>query len=71
MAVSVQTPFVAAVVKGTIFSVVSDAKASTVTVKRGKVGVEDIARRRYVISRLGSRRPPAFMPASVSPKRLP
>jgi hypothetical protein len=45
---SVQTPFVAAVVKGTIFSVVSDTKESTVTVQRGKVGVEDIARRRYV-----------------------
>jgi hypothetical protein len=29
---SVQTPFVAAVVKGTIFSVVSDARHSTVTV---------------------------------------
>jgi hypothetical protein len=44
---SVQTPFVAAVVKGTIFSVVSNAKTSTVTVQRGKVGVEDIARRRF------------------------
>ena len=44
---SVQTPFVAAVVKGTIFSVVTNAKASTVTVQRGKVGVEDIGRRRY------------------------
>lgn len=41
---SVQTPFVAAVVKGTIFSVISNAKISTVTVQRGKVGVEDVAR---------------------------
>ena len=44
---AVQTPFVAAVVKGTIFSVVSNAKTSTVTVQRGKVGVEDIARHRF------------------------
>src|SRR5947209_593587 len=37
---AVQTPFLAAVVKGTIFAVKTDAKASTVAVTRGKVGVQ-------------------------------
>ena len=38
---AVQTPFLAAVVKGTAFTVESDAKASTVTVARGTVEVAD------------------------------
>ncbi len=46
---AVQTPFVAAVVKGTIFDVASDARASTVTVERGRVGVEDIKRRLHTV----------------------
>src|SRR5579863_2393666 len=39
---SVQTRFIAAIVKGTIFSVASSATDTTVSVKRGKVGVDDI-----------------------------
>ena len=42
---SVETPFVAAVVKGTIFDVRSDAAGSLVTVMRGLVGVEDLIHR--------------------------
>ena len=38
---SVQTPFLAATVKGTIFTVVSGATAAEVQVQRGKVSVED------------------------------
>ncbi len=35
-----RTPFLAAVVKGTVFAVNTDAKPSTVAVTRGKVGVQ-------------------------------
>ena len=38
---AVQTPFLAAVVKGTAFTVQTSAKASTVTVDRGTVQVDD------------------------------
>lgn len=37
---AVQTPFLAAVVKGTVFAVKTTARASTVAVTRGKVGVQ-------------------------------
>lgn len=39
---SVLTPFLAATVKGTIFTVVSNGRASEVQVQRGKVGVDDL-----------------------------
>ena len=39
---SVQTPFLAAVVKGTIFAVASHGQGSTVAVARGKVGVRSL-----------------------------
>jgi hypothetical protein len=40
---AVQTPFLVAVVKGTIFSVVTDKHASRVSVSRGLVAVTDVA----------------------------
>ncbi|MEO8882086.1 MAG: FecR domain-containing protein [Devosia sp.] len=40
---AVQTPFLVAVVKGTIFSVVTDKHASRVSVSRGLVAVTDLA----------------------------
>ena len=39
---TVQTPFLAATVKGTIFTVVSGSRAANVQVQRGKVGVDDV-----------------------------
>jgi hypothetical protein len=45
---AVQTPFVAAVVKGTKFEVASGQGASQVNVTRGKVGVEDFQNQRFV-----------------------
>jgi hypothetical protein len=45
---AVQTPFVAAVVKGTKFEVASGQAASQVNVTRGKVGVEDFQNQRFV-----------------------
>jgi hypothetical protein len=45
---SVQTPFMAATVKGTIFTVVSGAKSAEVRVKRGKVSVDDLLHRLHV-----------------------
>jgi hypothetical protein len=50
---SVQTPFIAALVKGTIFTVTSDSQSATVHVQRGVVGVEDIARQLHVDVRPG------------------
>jgi hypothetical protein len=50
---SVRTPFVAALVKGTIFSVRSNAQGSIVTVQRGVVGVEDLARKLFADVRRG------------------
>jgi hypothetical protein len=46
---AVQTPFVAAVVKGTHFEVVSGPASSTVSVQRGKVWVGETASNRAVI----------------------
>ena len=45
---AVQTPFIAAVVKGTIFTVTSGKVASEVEVNRGKVGVEDLHAHNFV-----------------------
>ena len=39
---SIQTPFIAATVKGTIFTVVSGKSAAHVSVQRGKVRVDDL-----------------------------
>lgn len=50
---SVQTPFVAATVKGTIFTVVSHAGKSKVLVQRGKVGVNDLHHGLHVDVRAG------------------
>lgn len=45
---SVQTPFISAVVKGTIFTVIADQQRSEVSVTRGLVGVEDNLRGTHV-----------------------
>lgn len=45
---SVQTPFVAATVKGTIFTVVSGKRMTKVAVQRGKVGVADLVHHTHV-----------------------
>jgi hypothetical protein len=50
---SVRTPFVVALVKGTIFSVTSSAQASIVKVQRGVVGVEDLSRKLFADVRVG------------------
>ena len=50
---SVRTPFVVALVKGTIFSVTSNAQASIVKVQRGVVGVEDLSRKLFADVRVG------------------
>ena len=49
----VQTPYLAAVVKGTIFVVKSDKRASSVVVKRGHVAVEDRSSHRHVLLSVG------------------
>ena len=60
----VQTPFVAATVKGTIFTVASGPRAAKVRVKRGKVGVTDLRRGLHVDLA------PNFYPVLSSLRRL-
>ena len=50
---AVRTPFVAALVKGTMFTVTSNAQSSTVRVRRGVVGVEDLLRKLFAEVRRG------------------
>ena len=50
---AVQTPYVAAVVKGTRFTVTSDAKGASVSVQRGHVEVDDKANKTHVTISIG------------------
>ena len=50
---SIQTPFIAATVKGTIFTVVSGKSAAHVSVQRGKVRVDDLHHGLHVDVRAG------------------
>jgi hypothetical protein len=50
---AVNTPFLAAVVKGTRFVVTSGKSSATVTVRRGHVAVEDTANRQHVTIGVG------------------
>ena len=50
---AVQTPYLAAVVKGTRFTVTADGKGASVSVQRGRVEVDDKANKTHVTISIG------------------